>query len=131
MHDKLMTLAREVLGEYVTYCRLDEIGQERTGGGHVCSIHMDERRRVMVRILDGGKALNIDAAAINLSEPERSAYFEAARSVRARTDAINHNLNVRREKGEAEIDAMQDKYLGLAITLAPVPEEPKEEEKAA
>jgi ABC-type amino acid transport substrate-binding protein len=81
----------------------------------------------MVRIVDGGKALNIDATAINLTDEERSAYFVSAREVRARTDAINHELNSWRESGEKEIDALQDKYLGIAIFLETAPEEVEEE----
>lgn len=127
MHEELLKLARGVLGEYVSYSRLDELGEERNGHGNLCSVHLDERLRPMVRIVDGGKALNIDAAAINLTDEERSAYFAAARKVRARTDEINHGLNVLRQDGEKEIDALQDEYLGVAVFLESAPEEVKEE----
>ena len=123
MHDNLIKLAREVLGEYVSYSRLDELGEERNGHGNLCSIHLDERLRPMVRIVDGGKALNIDATAINLTDEERGAYFASAREVRSRTDAINHELNMQRKLGEKEIDALQDKYLGVSVILRQAPEE--------
>lgn len=129
MHDKLIQAAREVLGEYVSYCRLDELGQERDGHGNVCSVYLDERRRPMVRIVGGGKTLNVDPVSINLTPEERSAYFVSAREVRERTDAINHELNTERLLGEQVIDALQDAYLGPAIVLQAAPEEPKEEER--
>lgn len=133
MHHELIQAANQLLGNRVTYCRLDEIGQERDGSGNVCSIHLDERRRPMVRIMDSGRALNIDVAAINLSPEERKAYFEAAKAVRERTDKLNHQLITKKNKYDDEIDAMQNKYLGYPIELqqAPMVEEAKEQETAA
>lgn len=128
MHDKILKLAREVLGEYVSYARVDDIGQERTGNGHVCSVHLDERMRPVVRVVDGGKSLNIDAQAINLTDEERVHYFEVAKQIRARADKINHDLNSQVKEREKELDVMRDTILGAPVVLAPVPEEEQKHE---
>lgn len=131
MHDNLIKLAREVLGEYVSYCRLDEIGQERDGNGHVCSVHLDERRRPVARILDKGNSFNIDATAINLSAEERSAYFVSAKLARANIDVIAHELKEVQEGYVKRADDEYNPYLGIPVELAPIPETPVEEEPKA
>lgn len=106
---------KELLGQSVTYVKLDDKGEVVHGTGIVAAVFLNVDKRVQVRILDNSVAVNADYAAINTTSAGEERYIEGARLIRKRADEINDEIKKYTAAGNAELEVLYTKYLGEPI----------------
>lgn len=108
----LQKLVEEVIGKKVNYIRIDKDGNEVSGEGEIDNVFRDTDHRAQVGVKDGAQRFNIDLPAIDATAEDATAYFAHVRAIRARADEINTAIKELATKGNAEIEKMNNKFLG-------------------
>lgn len=110
------------LGQRVNYVRVvvnPENGHSQNveGEGIVAGFFLGLDRRVQVRVIDDKNQINIDLPAINATDAGKKRYFEHVAAIQKRADDINADVKALVAKGNAEIEAMNEAYLGAAVEV--------------
>lgn len=110
-------MEKQLLGQKVSYVRLNEKNEEIRSEGVVHAVFLAADKRIQARVIDGDKQLNVDFSSIGLTDEGAKRYFEGAREIRARADEINKGIVMMTTRGNAEIEKLYTKYLGAPVEL--------------
>lgn len=110
-------MERQLLGQKVSYVRLDEKNEEQAGEGVVHALFISPDKRIQVRVSDGDKVINVDFAAVNLTDAGKKLYFDGMRDIRARADEMNKKIKEATGSGNAELETMYVKLLGEPLKI--------------
>lgn len=110
------------LGAYVSFAKLDDIGQEIYGHGHVTGTFLSADRHPMVHIMADGKQHSIDECAVNLTQEAASAYLEHKRRYNEKVTMMVAAQRQQTTEYNEELARFAGKFLGAQIEMEKPPE---------
>lgn len=110
---QLMTLARQLLGQEVSYVQVTADNSVFDRRGVITSLHLGADRRLQVRLADAGGQINADLAACELDEAQRQDYLDHVMRIRAQTDAIKKAQADLITAGNNDLEKIYDLACGL------------------
>ena len=123
-----MLCETELLGKKVTFCRLKANPQtgeleRHEGVGTAVKVYLSEDRRIQVGVQVGKDIFAVDYPAINATEDGKAKYYAHCASIYSISDDYNGQVRALTNKGNAEINALNNDYLGAPIEIEPTDDE--------
>lgn len=117
----------ELLGKKVTFCRLKANPQtgeleRHEGVGTAVKVYLSEDRRIQVGVQVGKDIYGIDYPAINATEEGKAKYYAHCAAIYSISDDYNARVRELTTKGNGEINALNNTYLGVPLEIEPIDE---------